>query len=92
MVVGLGAVHQLLDVGLGHVLVAHAVDEVLVDAVDVPGIGARGDLTFLQLAFGYLIGRIGIAVWLLPGYFRGEQETAWVRRWPMEQIWVVRRE
>jgi hypothetical protein len=30
-------------------------------------LGARGDLTFLQLAFGYLIGRIGVAIWLLPG-------------------------
>ena len=45
----------------------------------MPGIGARGDLTFLQLAFGYLIGRIGVAVWLLPGYFRGSQETAYAR-------------
>ena len=26
-----------------------------------PGIGARGDLTFLQLTFGYLVGRIGVA-------------------------------
>ncbi len=35
--------------------------------ISVPGIGARGDLTFLQLSFGYLIGRIGVAAWLLPG-------------------------
>ena len=27
--------------------------------ISIPGIGARGDLTFLQLAFGYLLGRIG---------------------------------
>ena len=47
--------------------------------ISVPGIGARGDLTFLQLTFGYLIGRIGVAVWLLPGYFRGDQETAYAR-------------
>ena len=47
--------------------------------ISVPGIGARGDLTFLQLAFGFLIGRIGVAVWLLPGYFRGDQETAYAR-------------
>lgn len=45
----------------------------------MPGIGARGNLTFLQLTFGYLIGRIGVAAWLLPGYFRGEQETAYAR-------------
>ena len=47
--------------------------------ISVPGIGARGDLTFLQLAFGYLVGRIGVAAWLLPGYFRGDQETAYQR-------------
>jgi SSS family transporter len=47
--------------------------------ISVPGIGARGDLTFLQLSFGYLVGRIAVAVWLLPGYFTGEQETAYAR-------------
>lgn len=47
--------------------------------ISVPGIAARSDLGFLQLAIGYLIGRIGVAAWLLPGYFRGEQETAYVR-------------
>ncbi len=47
--------------------------------VSVPGIGARGDLTFLQLSFGYLLGRIAVAAWLLPGYFRGEQDTAYQR-------------
>jgi len=47
--------------------------------ISIPGVGARGDLTFLQLPLGYLIGRIGVAVWLLPGYFRGEQETAYAR-------------
>lgn len=47
--------------------------------ISVPGVAARGDLTFLQLPIGYLIGRIGVALWLLPGYFRGEQETAYAR-------------
>ncbi len=47
--------------------------------ISVPGIGARGDLTFLQLPIGYLVGRIVVAWWLLPGYFRGEQETAYTR-------------
>ena len=40
--------------------------------ISVPGLGARGNLTFLQLTFGYLVGRIGVARWLLPGYFSGE--------------------
>lgn len=47
--------------------------------VSVPGLAARGNLTFLQLGFGYLIGRIGVAIWLLPGYFNGSQETAYQR-------------
>jgi len=47
--------------------------------ISVPGIGARGNLTFLQLTFGFLVGRIGVALWLLPGYFRGDQETAYAR-------------
>src|SRR3954454_7183378 len=47
--------------------------------ISIPGIGARGDLTFLQLTIGYLVGRIGVARWLLPGYFRGDQETAYAR-------------
>ncbi|MGH7529099.1 MAG: sodium:solute symporter [Gemmatimonadales bacterium] len=47
--------------------------------ISVPGIAARGNLTFLQLAFGYLIGRIAVAALLLPGYFDGTQETAYQR-------------
>ena len=47
--------------------------------ISVPGIGARSDLTFLQLSFGYFLGRLGVALWLLPGYFSGTQETAYTR-------------
>src|SRR5687768_14796407 len=47
--------------------------------ISVPGIGARGDLTFLQLPMGYVLGRIGVALWLLPGYFQGNQETTYAR-------------
>src|SRR5947209_13749229 len=50
-----------------------------VTVISVPGIAARGDLTFLQIAFGYLIGRIGVAKLLLPGYFEGTQDTAYQR-------------
>ena len=45
--------------------------------ISIPGIGFRGDLTFLQLTVGYLLGRIGVAWLLLPGYFRGETQTAY---------------
>ncbi|HEU5042042.1 MAG TPA: sodium:solute symporter [Gemmatimonadales bacterium] len=47
--------------------------------ISIPGIGARGSLVFLQLAFGYLVGRTAVAIWLLPGYFDGRQETAYAR-------------
>ena len=47
--------------------------------ISVPGIAARGDLTFLQLGLGYLVGRIAVAWWLLPGYFTGQQQTAYER-------------
>ena len=50
-----------------------------VTVISVPGIAARGDLTFLQIAFGYLVGRIGVAKLLLPGYFEGTQDTAYQR-------------
>lgn len=50
-----------------------------ITVISTPGIAARGDLTFLQLPLGYLIGRLGVAWWLLPGYFRGAQETAYAR-------------
>lgn len=45
--------------------------------ISIPGIGFRGDLTFLQLAFGYIIGRALVAWLLLPGYFAGEITTAY---------------
>src|SRR5207249_3910667 len=50
-----------------------------VTVISVPGLAARGDLTFLQIAFGYLAGRIGVAALLLPGYFEGTQDTAYQR-------------
>src|SRR5882762_3562369 len=50
-----------------------------VTVISVPGLAARGDLTFLQVSFGYLVGRIGVAKLLLPGYFDGTQDTAYQR-------------
>ncbi len=45
--------------------------------IGVPAIAYSGNLTFLQLAFGYLVGRILISIVLLPGYFRGDFFTAY---------------
>ena len=45
--------------------------------IGTPAIAYAGNLTFLQLVFGYLIGRALIVLLLLPGYFRGEYFTAY---------------
>src|SRR5712675_917751 len=45
--------------------------------IGTPAISYAGNLTFLQLVFGYLIGRVLIVLVLLPGYFRGEFFTAY---------------
>src|ERR1700747_2536775 len=45
--------------------------------IGTPAISFATNLTFIQLVFGYLIGRILIVVLLLPGYFRGEFFTAY---------------
>jgi SSS family solute:Na+ symporter len=45
--------------------------------IGTPAISYAGNLTFLQLVFGYLIGRALIVLLLLPGYFRGEFFTAY---------------
>ena len=45
--------------------------------LSVPGVAYRGDFTYLQLAFGYIIGRVLVAVFLLPAYFRGSILTAY---------------
>jgi SSS family transporter len=45
--------------------------------IGTPAISYAGNLTFLQLVFGYLLGRVLIVLLLLPGYFRGEFFTAY---------------
>ena len=46
-------------------------------AFGTPGLAYSGNLTFLQLPFGYLVGRL-VVVWLfLPHFFRGELFSAY---------------
>lgn len=45
--------------------------------IGTPAISYGGNLTFIQLVFGYLLGRVLIVLLLLPGYFRGEFFTAY---------------
>ncbi len=43
----------------------------------VPGYAYEADFGFLQLAFGFALGRVGIALVLLPAYFRGRVITTY---------------
>jgi SSS family transporter len=45
--------------------------------ISIPAIAFGGSMTFLQLTFGYLIGRILVAMYLLPRYFEGKLVTAY---------------
>jgi SSS family solute:Na+ symporter len=45
--------------------------------IGVPAGAYAGNMTFLQLAFGYVIGRILVSVLFLPSYFRGELFTSY---------------
>ncbi|MBK7104095.1 MAG: sodium/solute symporter [Ignavibacteriae bacterium] len=45
--------------------------------ISIPGLAYLTNLNFLQVTFGYLIGRIIIAKFFLPSYFKGELNTAY---------------
>ena len=45
--------------------------------LSVPGVAYTKDFTFLQLAFGYIVGRVIVATVILPAYFRGQILTAY---------------
>jgi SSS family transporter len=45
--------------------------------VGTPGLSFAGNLGFLQLVFGYLLGRVAVSLLFLPHYFRGEMFTAY---------------
>ncbi len=39
--------------------------------LNIPGLSFKGDFSFLQVAFGYIIGRTFVANFILPLYYRG---------------------
>jgi len=45
--------------------------------LSIPGISYAGTLGFLQIALGYVLGRIAVAIWLLPAYEAGHLRTAY---------------
>ena len=45
--------------------------------ISIPGLAYLTNLNFLQLTFGYLLGRIIVAIFFLPAYYKGELKTAY---------------
>ena len=45
--------------------------------ISIPGLSYLGNLGFLQVAAGYILGRVGVAAILLPRYFQGDIVTAY---------------
>ena len=45
--------------------------------LSIPGVSYLGTLGFLQLTFGYLVGRVVVSMFLLPAYYRGDLSTAY---------------
>ncbi len=45
--------------------------------LSVPGNATKGDMTFLQLAFGYIVARFVVTFVLLPAYFKKQIYTAY---------------
>lgn len=45
--------------------------------ISIPGLAYLTNLNFLQVTFGYLLGRIAVALFLLPAYYKGNIQTAY---------------
>lgn len=45
--------------------------------ISIPAVAYGGNLTFLQITFGYIIGRFLVAVYFLPKYYEGKLNTAY---------------
>lgn len=45
--------------------------------ISIPAVSYLGDLTFMQLVLGYIVGRVLVAMILIPAYYRGQMETAY---------------
>lgn len=45
--------------------------------ISIPGLAYKSNMMFLQLVFGYFIGRLLVTVIFIPAYYKGEMETAY---------------
>lgn len=45
--------------------------------ISIPAVAYAGNLSFLQITFGYALGRVIVALFFLPRYFEGKLKTAY---------------
>src|SRR5438105_7961670 len=45
--------------------------------ISIPGLAYKSNMQFLQLIFGYFIGRLLVTVIFIPAYYKGNIETAY---------------
>ncbi|MGE5436358.1 MAG: sodium:solute symporter family transporter, partial [Syntrophothermus sp.] len=45
--------------------------------ISIPGLAYKSNMFFLQLVFGYFIGRLLVSVIFIPAYYKGDLETAY---------------
>jgi len=45
--------------------------------ISIPAVAYQGNLTFIQIVLGYMIGRLLVAGLMLPAYYRGDINTAY---------------
>jgi len=45
--------------------------------ISIPGLAYKTNMHFLQLAFGYFVGRLLVSVIFIPAYYKGDLETAY---------------
>lgn len=54
-----------------------ATETSMLTVISIPAVAYLGSFVFLQIVFGYILGRLVIAWFILPAYFMGEQKTAY---------------
>ena len=45
--------------------------------ISIPAVSYQGNLTFIQITIGYLVGRLLVAGFMIPAYYRGTMTTAY---------------
>jgi solute:Na+ symporter, SSS family len=54
-----------------------ATETSMLTVISIPAVAYTGSFVFLQLVFGFIIGRMVVAWLILPSYFAGNQKTAY---------------